>query len=281
QSSDAWPRAPRRRVRGQVAPGTKFSRLTWAPGANGVGAALAKRDREPVRARSRLDSCCPGGGDMEVFGVRALLRGLSALRRRFAVLSIAPGLLPLAFAPPAAFATTISSSRIAPGCADLPLADVFVAAVVVGALAGRRRSIRAMLAPDGRSRLRGVVESRMLAMTFWDARGQISEPNDPFLELIGYARAALGRRPVRWQGSTPAASLDAAGGAAAGLHAGGRCAQFEMECSTKAGRRVPILVGAALLEGDEKGAVSFALDLTECRRGGTRMWQADCVRDEY
>jgi len=218
---------------------------------------------------------------MEVFGVRALWRTMSAFRGRSGALAIASGLLPLALAPPAASATTILPSRIAPGWADLPQVGVFVAAVVMGTLAGKRRSIRAMLAPDGRSRLRGAVESRMLAMTFWDACGQISEPNDAFLELIGYTRADLRLHPVRWQDITPLEYLDAAARAAAELHAGGRCAPFEMEYLTKAGRRVPILVGAALLEGDEKGAVSFALDLTERRRGGARMSQAECVMDEY
>jgi len=121
----------------------------------------------------------------------------------------------------------------------------------------------------------------MLAMTFWDARGQISEPNDAYLELIGYTRDDLRRHPLRWQDITPPEYFDAAARAAGELHAGGRCAPFEMEFLTKAGRRVPMMVGAALLEEDEGGAVSFAMDLTECSRGGARRWQAECFQDEY
>jgi hypothetical protein len=50
------------------------------------------------------------------------------------------------------------------------------------------------------------------------------------------------------------------------LRAAGTCPAYEKECIGKDGRYVPVLVGAAVLEGIPDTCIAFVLDLTERKR---------------
>jgi len=165
---------------------------------------------------------------------------------------------------------------------DRFLLGIFLAVTVaIGAVGGRRRSAKGITRPS-ENRFRDVIASRMLAITFWDASGGVVEPNDAYLDLLGYTRADLRRRPLRCEDITPPEQLELAHRALAKLRATGVCPSFETEYVRRDGRRVPVLVGAALLgEGGYAKAVSFALDLTERRLAESQMRQAARVKDEF
>jgi PAS domain S-box-containing protein len=130
-------------------------------------------------------------------------------------------------------------------------------------------------------RLRRGIESQPLPITFWDADGQVTEPNDAYLDLIGYTRQDLRERSLRWQDITAPEHVHLASEAVAELRATGVCAPFEMEYVRKDGHRVPILVGAALLPDGDAEAVSFALDLTERERTEHPPWQGAQAHDQF
>ena len=92
--------------------------------------------------------------------------------------------------------------------------------------------------------------------------------------MVGYDREDLVGGHVRWREITPAAWHAADERALAELAATGSCAPFEKEYVRKDGRRVPVLVGAAVFEGRRDEGVAFVLDLTERKRAEEALHQA-------
>jgi PAS domain S-box-containing protein len=100
----------------------------------------------------------------------------------------------------------------------------------------------------------------------WDVEGQIIEANQAFLDMVGYAREDLVSRRLRWTDLTPAEWREADDQAIADLKTTGSVQPREKEYFRKDGSRVPVLVGAANLEGPESEGVAFVLDLSERKR---------------
>src|SRR4029450_1348192 len=96
--------------------------------------------------------------------------------------------------------------------------------------------------------------------------GRIMEANEAFLRMVGYGREDLVSGGVSWREVTPDRWRAAAEQALAALAATGVCEPFEKEYFRKDGSRVPVLVGAALLEGRRDEGVAFVLDLSEQKR---------------
>jgi PAS domain S-box-containing protein len=112
-------------------------------------------------------------------------------------------------------------------------------------------------------RFRRLFEANILGIAFSDFSGQDLEANDAFLELIGYTREDLQAGRVPWNLMTPPEYRHLDVHAEAELKARGVCVPFEKEYLRKDGRRVPVLIGVARLEGTPEQCVGFALDLSE------------------
>jgi PAS domain S-box-containing protein len=110
-------------------------------------------------------------------------------------------------------------------------------------------------------RFRKVVESDMLGITFWNAAG-IYDANDAFLRIVGYDRIDLATGHITPRRLTPPEYAQVDARADAELRARGTITPYEKEYVTKNGKRVPVLVGASILQGPEYGAVAFVLDVT-------------------
>ena len=113
------------------------------------------------------------------------------------------------------------------------------------------------------SRIRRLVDSNIIGIVFWNMAGVISEANEAFLQMTGYTRDDLVGGRVRWDDLTPPAyeALDAAKMAEIGLTS--TCTPYEKEFIRKDGGRLPVLLGAALLEGSRDSGIAFVLDLSE------------------
>src|SRR5262249_58445845 len=100
---------------------------------------------------------------------------------------------------------------------------------------------------------------------------------DAFLALVGYSREELASGRMPWPELTPAEWRSVDEQRFAELRATGRSAPVEKEYERKDGRRVPVLVGSALFEGQQDAGVSFVLDLTERKvaEEALRQTQAD------
>jgi PAS domain S-box-containing protein len=116
------------------------------------------------------------------------------------------------------------------------------------------------------ARIRRLVDSNIVGIVIWDFQGRIVEANEAFLDIVGYAREDLLSGRLRWTELTPAEWRDPDNQTLAELKAAGTVQPREKEYFHKDGRRVPVLVGAAALEGKREEGVAFVLDLTERKR---------------
>jgi PAS domain S-box-containing protein len=116
------------------------------------------------------------------------------------------------------------------------------------------------------ARIRRLVDANIIGIMTWAVDGRIVEANDAFLEMLGYSREELISGQLRRQELTPPKWRDADDQAVAKLKATGTVQAREKEYFRKDGSRVPVLVGAAKLEGTQEEGVAFVLDLTERKR---------------
>jgi PAS domain S-box-containing protein len=122
------------------------------------------------------------------------------------------------------------------------------------------------LASGLEAKVRRLVDANIIGIVIGHLEGRIIEANDAFLRMVGYDREDLLSGRVSWREVTPDKWRSADEQAVAELAATGVCTPFEKEYIRKDGSRVPVLVGAALLEGSRDEGVAFALDLSELKR---------------
>lgn len=113
------------------------------------------------------------------------------------------------------------------------------------------------------SRFRRLVESNILGIICTDLNGCITDANDAFLQIIGYDCSDLLKGDLRWDEITPLEYRVLDEKAVAELITSGVCTPYEKEFIRSDGMRVPILIGAVLLEESQQSAVGFVLDLSE------------------
>jgi|GEM_PF-1463011 len=115
------------------------------------------------------------------------------------------------------------------------------------------------------AKFRRISESNMIGIMFWDLTGTVTEANDAFLEMIGYTREELQAGKVSWDDITGPELRHLDDQAIEEMRARGASVPFEKIFIHKDGSRVPLLFGAALLEGSKHQTVCFALDLKKHR----------------
>jgi PAS domain S-box-containing protein len=151
---------------------------------------------------------------------------------------------------------TVSLVRSDSGAPELVVA-------VVDDVSERKEAVQALRASE--AKFRGVYESGMLGVVFFDVGGAITDANDAFLEMLGYRREDLSGAGIRWKDLTPGEFAGVDQQALAEMAARGVSRPYEKEFLRSDGTRVPVLAGGALFEGQRDG-VSFVLDMREKRR---------------
>jgi PAS domain S-box-containing protein len=151
-----------------------------------------------------------------------------------------------------------------------------------GELAATLQSIgdaaqRALLKSE--ERFRRLVDAGLIGVTTGDIRGNISEANDAFLEMVGYSREEFISGKVGWAEITPPEWRHLDARAIEQLRATGVASPWEKEYLRKDGTRVPVLVGVAMLEQSTGEAVAFILDLTERKHGEAAIEQLRLERE--
>ncbi|MBD2461925.1 PAS domain S-box protein [Oscillatoria sp. FACHB-1407] len=140
---------------------------------------------------------------------------------------------------------------------------------------------------ESERRFRRLVESNMFGVAFGDFIGGIHYVNDYFLTLLGYTREEFETGQVRWTDITPPEFLHLDEKAAVELRTRGVSTPFEKEYIRKDGSRVPILIGAALIQepyDQQQEIIAFYIDLTEQKRAAAEreklLQQTQAAREE-
>ncbi|MEH2278487.1 MAG: PAS domain S-box protein [Nostoc sp.] len=117
---------------------------------------------------------------------------------------------------------------------------------------------------ESEARFRRLFESNLIGVAFWNVDGFIIDANDAFLQLAGYTRdqfATLGR--INWRELTPVEYKDLDDRALLEVQATGVSRIYEKEYLHPNGKRVPIVLGIALLNDSKDNGVAFVLDITD------------------
>ncbi|HEY9780137.1 MAG TPA: CHASE3 domain-containing protein [Leptolyngbyaceae cyanobacterium] len=126
-----------------------------------------------------------------------------------------------------------------------------------------KRSEAEKILRQSEARFRRIVEANIIGFVFADFNGKIIDANDAFLQIVGYTGQARQTGKLDWKEITPPEYRDRDERAIAQMQSFGYCPSFEKEYIRKDGSRVPVLIGAALLESDKELCVYFALDLSK------------------
>lgn len=118
----------------------------------------------------------------------------------------------------------------------------------------------------GESRLRRLVDSNIIGVSFTNISGSIYDVNDAFLKMTGYTRQDIDAHPLLWTELTPEEYIPLDEKAIEEALESGACTPFEKEYIRRDGSRVPVLIGFALLEGSSTDFICFILDLTEQKK---------------
>jgi PAS domain S-box-containing protein len=111
-----------------------------------------------------------------------------------------------------------------------------------------------------------LVDANIVGVLISDLEGRIIEANDAFLEMVAYKRDDLTSGQLRWSELTPPEWQRVSERAVAQVRATGTCEVFEKEYFRSDGSRVPVLVGAAAIDGPGSQTVAFVLDMTQRKR---------------
>ena len=120
-------------------------------------------------------------------------------------------------------------------------------------------------------RFRRLADANIIGIIVTDAQGTVIEANAAFLSMVGYSAEDL--RLGRLQGSviTPNEYEKADKKAATELKAKGVFSPYEKEYIRADSRRVPVLIGGALVQGVEQTAICFVIDLSDRKRSDAKI----------
>jgi two-component system, cell cycle sensor histidine kinase and response regulator CckA len=111
------------------------------------------------------------------------------------------------------------------------------------------------------ARFARLSESGIIGIVIADVSGNLHSANDAYLTMLGYTRAEVQSGLPRWVDVTPVEWRPADDLATQRLLDQGTTPAYEKEMIRKDGRRVPVLVGGAMLDGQK--CIMFATDLSE------------------
>lgn len=116
------------------------------------------------------------------------------------------------------------------------------------------------------AKFRRVSESNMIGIMFWDLNGTVTDANEAFLDMIGFSRDELVQGKIKWDEITRPELRHLDTLAIQEMKETGASVPFEKQFIRKDGSKLPLLFGAALLEGSKHQTVCFALDLSKYKR---------------
>lgn len=154
--------------------------------------------------------------------------------------------------------TSVSGSLI------FPINSEPLGLFLVQDITARKQAERQTL--EAQERFRGVYNSRMIGILFWDTEGYIIDANDTLLDMIGYSRDEMENGQLRWTDITPPelAYLDEE--AYEKLLGGEAMVPYEKQYIHKDGHVLDILIRSAMLHGSKTVGMACILDITQQKK---------------
>ena len=119
---------------------------------------------------------------------------------------------------------------------------------------------------ESEAKLRRIADSGIVGVFYWTMAGAITDANAEFLRMLGLSEDALQAGQLSWRTLTPPEWAEADALKVAELNEHGVTVNWEKEFVRADGRRVPVLIGAAFLDGSTDRGIAVCLDITERRR---------------
>lgn len=135
---------------------------------------------------------------------------------------------------------------------------------VVNDITESRRLGAALRASE--SRFQRLAESNIVGVLLTKLSGEIIEANQAFLQMVGYTQQDLQAGRLHWEKMTPPEYAAQSQRALEQLRTVGSINYFEKEYFRKDGTRVPVLLGAAIVEQLPDTAICFTVDLSDRKR---------------
>ena len=131
------------------------------------------------------------------------------------------------------------------------------------------RKVGAEALKRSETRFRKIFESKIIGFLFCDSKGNIIEANDFFLDIVGYTREDLVLGNVDWVNMTPSEYIPIDQLALNQIQLTGTSQPFEKEYIRKDGSRVPVLICAASIDGNNPDkSVAYIMDISERKKAG-------------
>jgi PAS domain S-box-containing protein len=115
---------------------------------------------------------------------------------------------------------------------------------------------------NSEARLQRLMDANLFGVATATTEG-IIDCNDAYLNIIGYSRDDFLQQGIDWRKITPPEHLPYDMAGLEQLKQTGICAAFEKEYIRKDSRRVPVLIGATVLDYEPLQWISFIIDLSE------------------
>jgi len=125
-------------------------------------------------------------------------------------------------------------------------------------------------------RLRTFFDHRIggIGVVIANAKGDILQANDCYLDILGCSREELLSGLVDWRRMTPEEWLPADERALDQLRQRGVCDIYEKEYARRDGSRVPVLISDVIMPGESDDILAFVLDITERKRAEQALQKA-------
>ena len=130
----------------------------------------------------------------------------------------------------------------------------------------RRRTAAEAAHRRAEERFRRLFESNTIGIAVADADGKVTEANDAYLAIVGFARQELERGEINHATLTPPEYREQDGQTFADLRRTGVAPLREKEIVRRDGTRVPILVGVSALGESEGAVLGYLIDLTQRKK---------------
>jgi formate hydrogenlyase transcriptional activator len=137
-----------------------------------------------------------------------------------------------------------------------------------------RKHMESALA-DREAKFRGIYESNMVPVAFWNLEGFITDANDAYLKLTGVTRSELDEDKLSCQEVTRADQLNLDKQAIEEAIAKGVCTPYEKVYVRRDGRPVPVLIGGGMLPGMRGRGIVFAIDLSERKQAEEKLRESE------